>query len=238
MILLDPEAKPLVGHRGAPGECPENTIRSFQRALEQGVDALEFDIRVTADGVPVVVHDATVDRTTDGSGPIRSHTLEHLRELDAGGGERIPTLDEVLERYPRLPCIVEIKEREASEPALEVILRHGATPRVLVGSFIHAALRPFATAGSHRSASRRETAASWGASRLGLSLRGSAFNAFAVPERHRSLTVVDRAFVRAAHRAGRPVHVWTVDDPVDANRLRALGVSGIITNFPLRMRAL
>ena len=238
MILLDPNATPVVGHRGAAGECPENTILSFDRALEQDADALEFDIRVTADGVPVVMHDATVDRTTNGSGAVRSHALERLQELDAGGGERIPTLDEVLERYPDLPCIMEIKKPEASEPALQAVVRHGATGRLLVGSFVHAALKPFAAAGMHRSASRRETAASWAASRLGLTVSGFGFDAFTVPERHRSLRVVDRAFLRVAHRAGRPVHVWTVDDPGEAKRLRTIGVSGIITNYPSRMRSL
>ena len=237
MILLDPGATPLIGHRGASGECPENTILSFDRALEQGADALEFDIRVTADGVPVVLHDSTVDRTTNGSGTVRSHALGQLQELDAGSGERVPTLDEILERYPDLPSIMEIKEPEAAEPALQTVIRHGAMDRMLVGSFVHAALRPFAAAGTYRSASRRETAASWVASRLGRSVPGFRFDAFTVPERHRSLTVVDRTFVRVAHRAGQAVHVWTVDDPDEAERLRTIGVNGIITNYPMRMRS-
>jgi glycerophosphoryl diester phosphodiesterase len=237
MILLDPDASPVVGHRGASGECPENTILSFDRALEQRADALEFDIRVTAESVPVVMHDDTVDRTTDGSGSVRSHTLERLQELDAGGGEHVPTLDEVLERYPGLPCIIEIKEPAASQPALEALVRHDASGRVLIGSFVHAALKPFSVAGLHRSASRPETALSWAASRFGLTAPGFGFDAFTVPERHRSLRLVDRALIRAAHRVGRPVHVWTVDDPADAERLRSLGVSGIITNYPSRMRS-
>jgi glycerophosphoryl diester phosphodiesterase len=236
MILLDPDARPVVGHRGASGECPENTVVSFDRALEQQADALEFDVRVTADGVPVVMHDDTVDRTTNGSGAVRSYTLERIQELDAGGGQRVPTLDEVLQRYPDTPCIIEIKEPAASQPALEAVVRQDASDRVLIGSFVHAALRPFVAAGLHRSASRRETALNWAASRIGLTVPGSGFEAFTVPERHRSFRIVDRALVRAARRARRPVHVWTVDDPADAERLRDLGVSGIITNYPSRMR--
>ncbi len=238
MILFDPQATPVVGHRGASGECPENTILSFDRAVEQGADALEFDVRVTAEDVPVVVHDATVDRTTNGSGPVRSYSLEELRALDAGLGQPIPTLDEVLDRYPDLPLIIEIKERPAAEPALRALLRHGARDRVLVGSFVHAALKPFSAAGVSRSASRRETAACWLASRIGLTVGRRDFVAFTVPERHGSLAVVDPAFVRAAQRGGRPVHVWTVDEVADAKRLRAMGVAGIITNHPSRMRDL
>ena len=238
MILLDPHATPIVGHRGASGECPENTIMSFDRAIAQGADALELDVRVTADNVPVVVHDATVDRTTNGTGSVRSHSLRALRALDAGQGEPIPTLDEVLDRYRDLPLIVEIKERHAAEPALRALRRHDANGRVLVGSFVHAALKPFSAAGWFRAASRRETGASWMASRLGLAFRWRDFAAFTVPERHGSLTLVDRAFVRAAERTGRPVHVWTVDEVADARRLRAMGVAGIITNHPSRMRDL
>ena len=86
MILLDPDARPIVGHRGASGENPENTLLSFDRALEQGADALELDVRLTADGVPVVIHDATVDRTTSGSGAVREYVLDRLRSLELPHG--------------------------------------------------------------------------------------------------------------------------------------------------------
>ena len=211
---------------------------AFDRALEQGVDALELDVRMTADGVPVVIHDPTVDRTTDGSGAVRSLALDRLQQLDAGRGERIPTLDEVLERYATTPIILEIKEAEVAASAVEVLRRHGAATRILVGSFEHRALAPFAAAGCHRSASRRETALCWAASRLRVTFPGLRFEAFAVPEQHGALTVVDTAFLRTARRARRPVHVWTVDDPDRARRLRAAGVAGIITNCPSTMKNL
>ncbi|MDH3456012.1 MAG: glycerophosphodiester phosphodiesterase family protein [Gemmatimonadota bacterium] len=238
MILLDPDARPLVGHRGASAEYPENTTLAFDRALEQGVDALELDVRVTADGVPVVIHDPTVDRTTDGSGAVRSLVLDQLRQLDAGCGERIPTLDEVLGRYPTTPMILEIKEVEVAADAIDVLRRHSATPRILVGSFEHRALAPFTAAGFHRSASRRETVLCWAAARLRLTFPGFKFEAFTVPEQQGALTVVDAAFLNVARQAGRPVHVWTVDDPARARRLRAAGVSGIITNQPSKMHDL
>ncbi|NIM51359.1 MAG: glycerophosphodiester phosphodiesterase [Gemmatimonadales bacterium] len=236
MILLDPDARPLIGHRGASGECPENTLLAFDRALEQGADALELDVRATADGVPVVIHDPTVDRTTSGTGEVRAYTLDRLRSLDAGQGERVPTLAEVLERYPSTPIIVEIKDRAASAPVAQALTQREASGRVLLGSFDHAALRPFVPPAYARSASRRETTVFWVASRAHLAPAGSAYGAFTVPEHHRRLKVVDGAFVWAARRRGKPVHVWTVDDPADARRLRSLGVAGIITNFPARMR--
>jgi glycerophosphoryl diester phosphodiesterase len=238
MILLDPDARPIVGHRGASGENPENTLISFDRALEQGADALELDVRITADGVPVVIHDATVDRTTSGSGSVSAHPLDLLRSLDAGQGQRVPLLSEVLERYAETPLIIEIKEEAAAIPTLDALTRAGAAGRVIVGSFVHAALQAFPPVAFHRSASRRETTAFWLASRLRFSFRARTFRAFAVPERHGRLTVVDAHFMRAARKGAIPVHVWTVDDPQDARRLRALGVAGIITNFPARMRPL
>lgn len=231
MILLEPSAIPIVGHRGAAGDCPENTLRSFDRALEQGADALELDVRLSADGYAVVIHDSTVDRTTDGSGAVRSFTVAQLRALDAGMGQGVPTLEDVLARYPDTPLIVEVKEVEAAGAAAAALIRHGAAPRVLVGSFVHAALRPF-RAGYYRSASRRETALSWLASRVRAAVPGLRARAFTVPEQHGALTVVDEAFVQAARRHGRPVHVWTVDDVGQARRLRGLGVAGIITNQP------
>jgi glycerophosphoryl diester phosphodiesterase len=238
VILLDPDARPLVGHRGASADYPENTLLAFDRALEHGADAIEFDVRLTGDAVPVVMHDATVDRTTDGSGAVCSLSVAQIRGLDAGRGEHVPTLDDVLARYPDTPIMLEIKEARASEAVMQALLRHGATARTLVGSFEHGALTPFAAAGFHRSASRRETALSWAASRLGVTVPGQRFAAFTVPEQHGRLTVVDRRFLRVARRSGRPVHVWTVDNPDQARRLRAAGVAGIITNIPSKMKNL
>ena len=237
MILLDPEARPLIGHRGASGECPEDTLAAFDRALEQGADALELDVRLSADGVPVVIHDQTVDRTTDGSGAVRELPLSDLRALDAGRGEQIPTLDEVLDRYRGTPLIVEVKAPEAGVPIARLLDRHGAAGRVLVGSFERAALRPFGGDSYLRAAGRRETAWFWMTSRFRRAPLNTRYRALTVPEHHGRLRVVDRSFVGTARRRGLPVHVWTVNEIDTARRLRALGVSGVITDFPARLRA-
>ena len=238
MILLDPAARPIIAHRGASGEFPENTLLAFERGLAQGAEALEFDVRVTADGVPVVIHDSTVDRTTDGRGAVGGWTLDGLMELDAGSGQRIPTVAQTLSAFPDVAAIIEVKEAKAASPLAEILRRHAAQSRVLVGSFDHRALRPFAGPEFRRAASRREAALCWLAARLRWGLTGLGHSAFTVPVSHKGITVVDRSFVAAASKVGRPVHVWTVNDRQEAEGLRALGVAGIITDFPLRMRDL
>ncbi len=121
MILLDPLARPVIGHRGASGSFPENTLLAFREAIREGADAVELDVRLSADGVPVVLHDATLDRTTDGRGPVAGMPLAALQELDAGSGERIPALVDVLEELSGTPIIIEIKERRAGASVARVI---------------------------------------------------------------------------------------------------------------------
>ncbi|MEM2795626.1 MAG: glycerophosphodiester phosphodiesterase family protein, partial [Thermofilaceae archaeon] len=112
----------IVAHRGASGYEPENTLRSVRKALEMGVDAVEVDVRLSRDGVPVVIHDETVDRTTNGSGRVSDMTLKELKRLDAGAGEQIPLLEEVLEVVKgHAPLFAEIKELEVVKPSLGVV---------------------------------------------------------------------------------------------------------------------
>ncbi len=238
MILLDPSERPIIAHRGASLEFPENTMLAFERGLALGADALEFDARLSADGVPVVIHDPTVDRTTDGTGVVNRLVARELADLDAGSGQGIPTVAEVLEGFPKVPCIVEVKEIPASLPLAEEVYRLGAEARVLFGSFQLAALRCFDRLSLRRSASRSETAAFWVGARLGWPARSRVYGAFTVPVQYRGMRVVDEAFVAAAYRRGMPVHVWTIDDVQSAERLRAIGIAGIITNCPDRMSRL
>jgi len=238
VLLTEPAARFLIAHRGASTEYPENTLLAFAQGLAQGARALEFDVRVTSDGVPVVIHDADVRRTTDGSGPVADLTLADLAALDAGQGQHIPTLAEVLTGFPDTPLLIEIKTVEAAAPARDVLAAHGAAERVLLGAFDHAALAPFREDPWALAASRRDTARSWLAARWWVGTGGRrpvAYRAFSVPERYGVVHVADRRFVARAHSLGVPVHVWTVDAPEDARRLWAAGVSGIITNAPGRL---
>ena len=235
MLLFDPLARPVIAHRGASGDFPENTLLAFRQALLAGADALEFDVRTTRDGVPVVIHDAMVNRTTDGAGLVVDMELGQLRGLDVGAGEPIPTLAEVLDSFVGVPMIMEVKVEAAAEPALTEISRRQLQSHLLVGSFEHKALRPFQRARWPTTASRRQTALFWAGSRVGARIRAGPYVAFSVPEYSGHVHVVDPRFTAMAARAGLPVHVWTVDDTGTAARLRRTGVAGIVTNFPERM---
>jgi glycerophosphoryl diester phosphodiesterase len=177
-----------------------------------------------------------LDRTTNTRGVVSRLRLSEVRAADAGKGEHVPTLAEVLDHFPAVAVILEIKDPSASPAIQRVLADHHAQARVLLGSFEHRALAPFG-AGWLRSASRWETAIFWAAARFpGVRWRGR-YGAFTVPERHGRLQVVDQSFAGLARRMAVPVHVWTVDEAVQAERLRAMGVCGLITNYPARMRA-
>jgi glycerophosphoryl diester phosphodiesterase len=235
-ILLDPLARPVIAHRGASGEYPENTLLAFAQGVEQGAEAIELDVRASADGMAVVIHDATLERTTTGTGPVAGHTAEQLGRVDAGAGEGVPTVGQVLERFPELPLLLEIKEASAAEPLLAVLREHGAERRVVVGAFEASFLAPFRDSGIARTATRAEVAACWLWSRAGIRMRWPGYGVLSVPEQSGRLRVVDPAFVARARRARVPVHVWTVNDRAVAEHLRAVGVNGIITDYPARMR--
>ena len=231
MLLLDPLALPVIAHRGASGEYPENTVLAFNQALRMGADALELDVRVSADNVPVVIHDPTVERTTNGSGLVKQKQLAELNELDAGCGEAVPTLNEVLELFPETPLIIEIKEAAAAAVVRETLEAHRAVSRVLVGSSESRAMRQFHTGGFNRCANRSQTTLFWMFSRARLTYHISA-DAFCIPERQGSTTVVDERFMSSVGRVAMPVHVWTVDSVATAHSLWEMGVRGIITNRP------
>lgn len=253
--LLDLHAHPVIGHRGAAGLAPENTIPSLELALAQGAAALEFDVRLAADGVPVLMHDPTLDRTTDVTGPVSQRGSPELATIDAGyrftgdrgssfpwrgRGAGVPSLQEVLERFPATPLLIELKTVEVAEPALRVLSESGGRDRVVLASFLEVALVPFRKAGFATGASRRGIARLWLFSlvRLGGPGPTGQDRVFAVPDRYKDLIPVPTSgFIRAARRTGRPVHVWTVDDPKRAERLWWRGVAGIITNFPGRLVA-
>jgi glycerophosphoryl diester phosphodiesterase len=163
LILLDPLARPVIAHRGNRAHAPENTVAAMLEAVALGVDAVEFDLRLSADGVLVVAHDATLERTTDGHGTVQEHSAEQLRGLDAGAnfstdgggthpwrgrGALLPTFDELVESLPRtLACIIELKSATATEALRHAIRRHRMADRVIVAGFESEATRPLRGSG-------------------------------------------------------------------------------------------
>jgi glycerophosphoryl diester phosphodiesterase len=251
--LLDLLAHPVIGHRGASGLAPENTRESLELALAQGADALEFDVHLAADGTPVLMHDERLERTTGASGLVRGRTAPELAAIDAGHhftldagdsfpwrgrGLGVPSLAEVLERFSETPLLIELKTVEVAIPVRALLAQHRAQERSVLASFLDAALAPFRGGGFHVGASRRGILNLWLRSKLGLKAPGGLDELYAVPDRYAErITVPTPGFLGAARRAGRPVHVWTVDDPARAASLWRQGVSGIVTDYPALIRA-
>lgn len=211
-----------IGHRGAAGLEPENTLRSFRRAAEEGADALELDLRVTHDGHLVVLHDPTVDRTTSGTGSVHELTLAEVQQLDAGLGERVPTFEEVLETTT-LPIHAELKVVEAAEPLASGILEKAAE-RITLISFDPEALRRVKRALPDQP--------------VGLILSGAPPDD---AERARSLDAdlvsleaeyLSAEAVERCRRAALKVTAWTVNEPEQMQRVVELGVDGIATDRP------
>ncbi len=251
--------RPLViAHRGGAGLWPENTIYAFERAKELGVDVLEMDVRVTADGVLVVMHDGTLERTTDGSGLINKLTLAQLKKLDAafhwspddgrsfplrGRGVHVPTLQEVFKTFSGIRFNIEPKQAEPSlvKPLCRMIRESGMTKKVMVGSFSAQVLDEFREecAEVATSASPAEVS-DFLAMKNGRPENARRLNAQAlqIPEYILGRSVLTREFVEAAHALELQVHPWTINDEESMKRLIELGVDGIITDYPDRLMAL
>jgi glycerophosphoryl diester phosphodiesterase len=245
----------LFGHRGAAGVAPENTLVSFERARQDGVDVLELDVHATADGEIVVLHDATLDRTTDGAGPVCALTMRELERLDAGfrftsdGGRsfpyraqglRVPRLADVLRAFPGVPLNVEIKQADPPIIAPVVALARGGGATVLLAAEDDAIMRAIRAAAPDlpTSLSAGEVAAFVFALRDGTPppLPDGAV-ALQIPPSFQDIPLVTTESVAAAHALGAEVHVWTINDSAEAVRLLALGCDGIMSDFPARVRA-
>ena len=247
----------VIGHRGTAALRPENTMESFRYALANGADALEMDIHLTVDHQLVVAHDATVDRTTDGQGPIGAFSWEALRELDAGsrfsrdGGRTfpwrgcgcvIPALEEVFTYFPDTPLVLEIKASGLAvvDALVDLLSRKDRRAQVLVGSFSGESIYHFrkrapdyATGATHAEI-RRFVLAAFACIP---SRRERPYQALIVPQRYRTIPVVCRRTVSAARAAHVPMQVWTVNDREEMRRLYGLGVQGITTDYPGLARA-
>lgn len=230
-LLLDPTRRLVIGHRGAAARASENTLPSFQLALDQGADAFELDVHVSADGVPVVFHDATLERTTTLTGPVAARSAAELRAVN------VPSLAEVLEAFPAMPIIVEIKDARAQAAVARVLIDHGATDRCVVAADDPACVTDFMAPPFQRGSSRPEITRLWAGSLVGLPPRHVNYRLLSVPDRHHGLPIATRRFFAAARQLGVPVHVWTVNDPARAAQLWAAGASGIITDDPGAMKA-
>ncbi|MDW6058362.1 glycerophosphodiester phosphodiesterase family protein [Streptomyces sp. FXJ1.4098] len=217
-----------IGHRGVMGVEPENTLRSFLRAEREGLDVIELDLHLSKDGELVVMHDADVDRTTDGQGPISDFTLAELRELDAGQGERIPVFEEVVDAV-QAPLQAEIKDTAAARALAEVITRRNLLDRVDVLSFHDQAIAEIRTL-----LPTARTALV--ASRYGLDVidRAQAVDAGMLVLNIRRITL---ELVQRAHAADLKVIGWTVNTPDHLRLARGLGLDGGTTDYPEIRRA-
>ena len=245
----------VYAHRGGSLLRPENTIASFDHGLAVGADGFELDVHLSKDGVVVVHHDRTLERTTNGRGALCDRTADELAALDAGywftpepraggtgafpyrgSGLGVPRLRDVLARYPSMPLIIELKENEPllARRTIDEVREAGAVGRVVLGSFgwrvLHAARQyePRIPTGASREETRWALYRSWVRWPLGR----TAYREFQVPERSGSTTIVSPAFVAHARRAGLPVRVWTVNEAEDMRRLLAWGVDGLISDRP------
>lgn len=250
----------IIGHRGAAGEAPENTLPSFKRSLEDGAQFVELDIHSSKDGEVVIIHDATVRRTTNGRGRVSRHSLKELKALDAGyrfsadGGKsypyrgrkiEIPTLKEFFSALPQARAIIEIKQNRPSivTQVIETVRQADKEEQVLLATEKDQIMReirnelreqglPIATGFSYGevadfmawlAAGQRDKFAPSG-------------QAFQLPCEYRGMTLVSDQTLNAARELGLEMFVWTVNDIEEMARLLALGVDGIITDFPARLR--
>ncbi len=222
-------------------------MSAFQGAVDLGYRFLETDLHRTRDGVLVVFHDDSVDRTTDGTGPVAAKSLAELSALDAAYrfaphqgfperemGVRIPQFDEVWESFPDARFILDLKASGLESDLAEFLRRRGGEERVIVGSFSDRRLARFRRVSRGRvatSSGPAETLALWTAARFGRSLPTKA-DVLQIPEDFAFVELPDRKMVAAAERGGRQVHVWTVNDPDRMTRLLDNGVHAIITDRP------
>ncbi len=239
----------VLAHRGASAYAPDHTLAALRIALEQRADAIEADVHLSRDGQPVLHHGGDLSENTEGSGPIGRYTLAELRSFDAGyrfspdGGTSFPyrgqghtitTLADALEEFPTARFNLDIKERRAAEPTRRLVDKLGAGSRVLLAAWYSwrrtPALRGWR---GPRSATLDQMLAfmllHWTHTD---SLWGWRLDALQVPERHWGLRLVTPRLVRRAHELGTRVHVWTVDDEADMDRLLEWGVDGIVTKRP------
>jgi glycerophosphoryl diester phosphodiesterase len=241
--LLDPNARLVIGHRGNRAAVAENTLESLGHAVDIGVDAIEFDVRVTRDGVAVIMHDPTVDRTTNGRGLLQALSYSDVQALEVGATTdtpgaarlRVPSLEQVLDRVRETALVIEVKELAAVDATLELIRRFGAQSRVLIGSAETLVMERFYESSLRLCASMRDAAKLIPIALAGLRPSKLRYHVLSVTPRFRGFPIPVLRMAAAARRANVPTQVWTVNDPAVAKRLWLGGVSGIVTDDPAAM---
>lgn len=237
----------LIAHRGGAGLAPENTLAAFTQAVDSwAADMIELDVRATADGRCVVIHDPTIDRTTDGTGAVAALPFAQLREFDAGSrfagdgsfpfrgrGITVPTIEEILEALPSTPLTVEVKTGAAQRPLFEAIAKFGAAGRVIAAGMYDKDRTMFRTYGGAISGSTEQVRAFYRfhVLRLARFWRLQA-DVVQVPEFHEARRIVTQRLIRELHAQGVAVHVWTVNFESDMQRLLDWDCDGIISDRP------
>lgn len=250
------EHKPLImAHQGGEGEQPGNTMVAFQNAVNAGADVLDTDMHMTKDGVLVLIHDETVDRTTNGKGAVRDLTLSQLQQLDAaysysqdgktfpyrGQGITIPTLEQLFNAFPDRRLGIEIKPTDPigiAQQFCDSIRKHHLQNNVLVSSFNQSTMDAFRQACPEvaTSATAYEAIKFVKLNSLGLTRTISpAYGCFQVPEKSGSTEVINPAFIAAARERHLPILPWTINDEQAFQRLVRYGVDAINTDYPTRM---
>lgn len=234
----------IIGHRGACAHAPENTIASFRLAVEHGADFIELDAKLSKDQQVMVIHDPTLDRTTNGTGKVNEHTLAELKQLDAGSkfdpkfaGEPIPTLDEVFKAVGQQIFVnVELTNYSSQDDDLiplvaEVVKANHMEDRVLFSSFLPVNLTKI-----HKLIPQAPVGILCLEGVKGLPTRSFLFLKTSPNIVHPYLADVNEALVKREHKRGRRVHVWTVNEDADIERLIKLGVDGIFTDDPRKAK--
>lgn len=236
MTFLDGPRPRIIAHRGLALDAPENTLLAFLKALSAGATHLETDVHCSVDGVAVISHDPDLSRIAGRDLRVEQLTMAELRRIPLGHGQSLPSLAEALDTFPEARFNIDIKDERAAAPTAKAIIAARATDRVLLTSFSAARRAAAASAlpGVAVSPSVSEFLPALVGAKLGIRrLTSRALRPFAavqIPERRGPLRLVTTRTVRAVHRAGAEVHVWTVDDVEAMSRLLDLGVDGIVTN--------
>jgi glycerophosphoryl diester phosphodiesterase len=247
--LLSRDRLVAIAHRGGSKLRPENTLVAFDHALTLGVDGLECDVHLSRDGQVVVIHDPTLDRTTDATGPVSAKTAAELRAVDAGyrfgeaegfpwrgKGAYVPTLRELLERSASVPTVIEMKGEDVAlaRHTLTLVRELKVEHRVILAGFSQALLDEVRRLAPDviTSASSAEARTAIGRAKFFLPVPSMPARVFQVPYRVKGQVVFGRRFVTRARARGVPVQVWIVDDPAEMAHLVSLGVTGLISDRP------